>query len=236
MLFGVILALLSGVLVIYIVGQATSNAGETVELVVANQTIQANTTLGPSNIVSDFSIEKYPANLVPAGAYVFTDEDSLKVHLNNTVVVETIVPGDILLTSDPRIVAANTIVKGSLTNLNPSLLPAGSILYALNYSYPSTSTSSFLNAGDQVDILVEECNAPFSTNNECIVQTTLQQVQVFAVYSSSVILVLTPEKAKELAIYASTGTVQLALRKPGDPSTDSTAPVSPSTLAHYFHS
>ena len=46
MLFGVLLAILSGVLVIFIVSQATSNGSATVQLVVATQAIPKDTLDG----------------------------------------------------------------------------------------------------------------------------------------------------------------------------------------------
>jgi len=235
MLFGVLLALLSGVLVIYIVSQATSSAGQTENLVVAVTAIPSGTVLTPANIKTDFVVEKYPTSLVPAGAYIFTSEDALQVHLNQTVAVENIVPGDVLLGQDARFEPVGKVAQGSITLLNPALLPSGSILFAFNYSFPTTSTSSFINAGDKVDILVEECNTPYSKNGQCEDQTTLQNITVYATYSSSVILVLKPIEAEQLRVLASTGTVDLAIIKPGDTSSVSSNAVTPADLASQFN-
>ena len=72
MLLGVLLALLSGVLVIYLVSNATSNASATEPLVVATQPISAGIVLDSGNIQSDFTVKNYPLSLVPPGAYVYT--------------------------------------------------------------------------------------------------------------------------------------------------------------------
>ena len=62
-------------------------------------------------------LRSIPANLVPAGAYVFTTEDALLVHLNQTFTVDNIEPGDVLLASDPR------FVPGERTSFPFSHLP-----------------------------------------------------------------------------------------------------------------
>src|SRR5579862_6337293 len=100
MLFGVLLAILSGVLVIFIVSQATSNAGATVQLVVATQNVPKNTLMTPQTIAADFGVEKFPSNLVPSGAFIYTTQDALNVHLANQVNLYPLVPGDILLSTD----------------------------------------------------------------------------------------------------------------------------------------
>jgi Flp pilus assembly protein CpaB len=236
MLFGVLLALLSGVLVIFIVSQATSTGQQTEQLVVAVTAIPSGTVLTPTNIKTDFVVEKYPVSLVPAGAYVFTTEDALEVHLNQTVAVENIVPGDVLLGQDARFQPVGKVGNGgSITLLNPALLPSGSVLFAFNYSFPTTSTSSFISAGDKVDILVQECSAPYSKSGQCEDQTTLQNIVVYATYSSSVILVLKPIQAEQLRVLASSGTIDLAIIKPGDSSSVSSNAVTPADLASQFN-
>jgi Flp pilus assembly protein CpaB len=234
MLFGVLLAILSGVLVIFIVSQATSGAGQTVPLVVVTQNIPTNTLMSPATIKSDFGIENYPANLVPSGAFVYTNQDALNVHLANLVNLYPLVPGDILLSSDSRFVSA-TANGHSITNINPQLLTPGMVLYAFNYAYPSNSASSFINPGDVVDILAMECNAPYATSSgQCVDATTLPQIVVYSVYSSSVVLLVNEKQAKELSLLAQSGTVTLVLRNPKDKTQDTSGALTPEEVAKAF--
>jgi Flp pilus assembly protein CpaB len=237
MLLGVLLAVLSGILVIYIVSQATSNAGAQIQLVVAKQAIPSGTVLGASNIQTYFGVENYPASIVPAGAYVYTNQDALDVHLNQTVVVTDIEPGDVLLSQDPRFQAVGSVGANgkSITYLSPNLLPTGDVLFAFNYASPSNATQSFINPGDTVDILAMECSAPFTTTSgQCVDQTTLQNVVVYATFSGSVVLVLSPQKAKELRILANTGTLDFVIKKPGDTGQDTSSAVTAASVASAF--
>jgi Flp pilus assembly protein CpaB len=233
MLFGVLLALLSGVLVIYIVSQATSNASATVQLVVANQLIPKNTLMSPATIKADFSIENFPSSLIPAGAYVYAGQDALNVHLNGLVNLYPLSQGDVLLASDSRFVSS-TAPGQSLVNLDPKDLKAGMVLFSFSYSYASSSTSSFLNPGDVVDILALECNKPFSQNGECVEATTLQNVTVYATFSSTVVLLLKNSDAESLAILAQSGTVNLALVNPANETTIAKGKLTPEEVASNF--
>ena len=142
--------------------------------------------------------------------------------------------GPFLMGSDPKRdpVAAN---GKSITYLSPNLLTAGDVLFAFNYSSPSSANGSFINPGDTVDILAMECNAPFtSTSGQCVDQTTLQNIIVYATFQGSVVLVLSPKEAKELRILANTGTLDFAIKKPGDSSQDASGAVTAASVASTF--
>jgi Flp pilus assembly protein CpaB len=232
MLLGVLLAVLSGVLVIYIVSQATSNAGASVQLVVVKQNISSGTTLTLTDIQQDFGSEPYPANLVPAGAYVFTNQDQLQVHLNLSVVLVEMVPGDILLSQDPRIGPPGTNGH-SITSLNQNALGAGDVLFNFQYASPSSATLSYISPGDKVDIIVLECNAPYTTTSGCTAATTLEGISVYATFQGSVVLILTTKEAAQLTVLANSGTVSFAIQNPAD-KTAQPALVTPQDVAHSF--
>ncbi|MGO8948148.1 MAG: hypothetical protein ACLQUY_10890 [Ktedonobacterales bacterium] len=235
MLLGVLLALLSGVLVIFIVSNATATAGQTEQLVVATQNVPAGTMLSVSQIPTDFSEKSYPLSLVPAGAYVFTTQAALQVKLNQTVVTATLYPGDVLLASDPRIQPLGEGVPGSVTNINPNALTAGDILYPLAYSSPTGSAAQpFVVAGDHVDIIVTECGADWTTD-DCATQTTFQDLYIYATFNNSLILALAPEDAQRLQVLAQTGKLTLAVLKPGNNTPQSTVSVTPAQVASYFN-
>ena len=211
MLLGVLLAVLSGVLVIYIVSQATNNAGASIQLIVVKQTIGSGTTLHTADIQADFGVESYPANLVPAGAYQFVSEDALQVHLNLWVVLVEMVPGDILLTQDLRVGPPGTDGR-SITSINQSALQKGDVLFAFQYASPGNANVSFISPGDTVDILVLECSAPY-TSSGCVDATTLTE---FAVYETFQVPVCSThdEASRETSVLRDSGTVSMAIRNP----------------------
>ena len=241
MLLGVLLAVLSGVLVIYIVSQATSTAEQTMQVVVAKQAIAPNTLLTTGatnasqnllNIQDAFTEETYPASLVPPNAYIFTSVDDLQVHLNNQVVIDQIYAGDVLHNSDPRLQAYGTGATGSLNSVKPNKLKAGDVLYTLTFNNPLGNTRSFVVAGDYIDILATECSLPNTTG--CVTQTTLQNKYVYAVFTNAVVVVLSHQEALELKYLVETGKIDLALRYPGDSGADSTQPVTGAFISSTF--
>ena len=247
MLLGVLLAVLSGVLVIYIVSQATSSAGQTIQVVVAKQDIAPNTilTTGATNAAQNmlsiqdaFTEQSFPANLVPPNAFVFTSPDDLDVHLNNQVVFNEIYAGDVLRNSDPRLQLLGTGANGSVTSINPTALKAGDVLYAFTFNNPAGNTRSFVVAGDYIDILATECSLPNITG--CVTQTTLQNVYVYAVFTNSVVVVLPHEQALQLKYLVETGKIDLALRDPkesgpaGPSGGDGTTPVTAASISSTF--
>jgi Flp pilus assembly protein CpaB len=245
MLLGVLLAVLSGVLVIYIVSQATSTSGTTLNVVVAKQNIASNTVLTTSatnaannllNIQDAFGVESYPAALVPPNAYIFVSVDDLAVHLNNQVVFNQIYAGDVLHNSDPRLQPLGSTASGSLLNVNPGKLQPGAVLIALNFTNPGGSARSFVVAGDYIDVLATECSLP--NTQGCVTQTTLQNLYVYAVFSNAVVVVVSHQQALQLKYLVETGKVDLALRNPKEsgPSTanETTTPVTAGSISSAF--
>jgi Flp pilus assembly protein CpaB len=244
MLLGVLLAVLSGVLVIYIVSQATSSAGQTIQVVVAKQDIASGTLLTTGatnatqnvlNIQEAFTEQNYPANLVPPNAFVFSSPDDLDVHLNNQVVVSQIYAGDVLHNSDPRLQTYGSGATGSLTGVKPDQLKTGEVLLAVTFTNPAGNSRSFVVAGDHVDILATECSLPNTTG--CVTQTTLQNVYVYAVFTNAVVVVLNHEQALELKYLVETGKVDVVLRDPADnnASPGTTQPVNGAFISSQFN-
>jgi Flp pilus assembly protein CpaB len=234
MLLGIVLALLSGVLVVYIVSNVTNNGVSTEQVVVVTQQVPAGTVIGLPQIQQDFAVKTYPVSLAPGGAYLFTTQDALNAKLNQMVTTNDLFPGDVLLATDPRFALVGQAAVGSLTSLNPGAIKAGEELFPLQYNNPASNTRAFAVAGDQVDVIVQECGAPWTTDGACAVQTTYQNLLVYATFNGYMIVVVSPQDAKTLKLLAATGNVSLAIRKPGDSTTDTTKAVTPASVAQAF--
>ena len=95
--------------------------------------------------------------------------------------------------------------------------------------------------GDHVDLIVNYCNSSLSNTGggatPCDSQTTLQNLYVYAVDTSTVYVVVTRVDAQKLlflSTYASN--YELAIRKPGDDTTTPTTPVNSATIiSDFFH-
>ncbi|PWT77115.1 MAG: hypothetical protein C5B60_03190 [Chloroflexi bacterium] len=245
MLLGVLLALLAGVLVIFIVSQATSSAGQTMQVVVAEKDIPANTILTTNatdlanhylNIQEAFQVKSYPVALVPPNSYIYTTQDSLQVYLDNQVVLTAILQGDVLRNPDARIQKLGSSAVGSLTSINPGQIQSGDVLVGFTLTNPLGGGRSFVVAGDYIDILATECNLPGIPS--CVTQTTLQNVYVYATFTNSVVVVLDHQKALDLKYLIETGKVDIAIRSPKDGGANgpavTTAPVTPGYISQQF--
>ncbi|MGH2515313.1 MAG: hypothetical protein ACRDHP_06630, partial [Ktedonobacterales bacterium] len=91
--------------------------------------------------------------------------------------------------------------------------------------------------GDHVDFVVIACNLGTGSKdpNGCEAQTTLQDVYVYAVTQSQIIVVFTHQQALEMLYIQHAGSFQIVLRKPGDDGTISTNPVDNGTIVSEFH-
>jgi Flp pilus assembly protein CpaB len=234
MLLGVILALLSGVLVVYIVSNVTNNNTQTEQVVVVTQQIPAGTVIGLPQIQQDFAVKSYPVAIAPAGAYIFTTQDALNVKLNQMVATNDVFPGDVLLSTDPRFAPVGQAAIGSLSSLNPGAIRPGEELFPLQYNNPQSSTRGFAVAGDRVDVIVQECGTPWTTDGSCAVQTTYQNLLVYATFNGFMIVVVAQQDAQTLKLLAGTGNISLAIRKPGDSANNPTQAVTPATVAKEF--
>lgn len=251
MLLGVLLALAAGTIVIYIVSTATGTTGQMVTVVVAKQNITSGTilTVGPTDpthntlsITDAFIAKQVGADFAPANYLPFTSQDQLNVKLNNQVVVGTYYVGDILRSDDfsQRLVALGSGPQGSYTNVNPARLPSNSVLMVLTLNGPSngaTATKTFAQPGDRIDLVVVACNLGPGAKDSggCEAQTTMQDLYVYAVTQSQLILVVTHQQAVDLAYLQHVGNLEIVLRKPGDDGTISTNPADNSTIISEFH-
>jgi Flp pilus assembly protein CpaB len=242
MLLGVLLALAAGTIVIFIVSQATSGGTQVVTVVVAKQDLPAGTILSVDTtdkthtLIADAFIQKQvSADFVPQNAFAFTTQDALNLELNNKVIVGTFYSGEILRHPDPRLVPLGTGSQNSLTNLNPAQLPAGSVLMVVQFQGPSGGKPIAV-AGDYVDFVVTECNLPGTkdTGGGCESQTTLQNVYVYDVEGSSLIVVLTHQRALLLQYLENTGKGEIVIRKPGDADPANTSAVTGSDIVKAF--
>jgi Flp pilus assembly protein CpaB len=244
MLLGVLLALAAGIIVIFVVSQAVGPSSSMVTVVVAAEplnpgTVLTTTATDPQDvpISTAFTTKQVNSSFVPADAFTYTTPADLSVYLTDKVVVGQYFIGDILRTADKRLVPLGSAAPGSITNLNPAQLPKGSVLF------PLTADKSIEYApGDHVDILVTVCAPDLSGNGaggNCtaatdVTQTTLQDVYVYAVGTSVIDLVLTHQQALDLKFIAEHGKITLALRKPGDDNSTTTAPVTGPYILQQF--
>jgi len=168
-------------------------------------------------LISDaFAEESVPTTVAPANAMPYTSQADLNVALNNQVVVGSFYQGEILRSSDPRLVLLGMSSPNSLTNLNPAQLPAGSVLTQLVVNTSGGGKPPAV-AGDIIDVLVTECNLPGSKDpGSCETQTTLQSVYVYAVNGNALVLVMTHQDALALKYLNETGKAEVVIRKPGD--------------------
>lgn len=246
MLLGVLLALAAGTIVIYIVSQATTTNTQMITVVMAKQNITSGTilTVGPTDptknllsITDAFVAKQVSADYAPTDYQPFTTQDQLNIKLNNEVVVGAYYAGDILRTGDfsSRLVALGTGASGSLTNINPAELKPGDVLAAIDVQFPSGAKNGY-SPGDHIDLVVIACNLPNSKDpNGCEAQTTMQDIYVYAVNPSQLIVVVTHQQALELAYIQHIGSFEAVIRKPGDDGTISTSPVDNNTIVTEFH-
>jgi Flp pilus assembly protein CpaB len=234
MLLGIVLALLSGVLVVYIVSNVTQTQTQTEQVVVVTTPISAGTVISLTLIGQDFAVKSYPASIAPAGAYIFTTQDALNAKLSQQVTTNNLYPGDVLLATDPRIAPIGQAAVGSLTSLNPGAIKPGEVLFPLQYSNPQSSTRGFAVAGDTVDVIVQECGTPWTTDGGCAVATTFQGLLVYATFNGYMIVVADPHDAEVLKLLAATGNVSLAIRRPEDTTSGPIQPVTPVTVAKQY--
>ncbi len=243
-LLGVVLALLAGVLVLYVVNHYTSVGLATEQVVVAQTMISEGTIIDMSQSdTTHMTISQaFTVTTVNVGAlvdnpsvYHYTSQDALNAYLNERVVVQNIYPGDFLRQPDLRIVPIGSTTPGSLTLFNQTKA-AGMLIAQIQVSGAPPVVP-----GDTVDILVTECDisngAPTPTIIPgCTTQVTLTDVFVYAVQGSSVYVVLSLHDALDLKYLLETGKVSLVLRGPGvtDPARGTTPPVNGGSIIKEF--
>ncbi len=232
MLLGVVLALLAGVVVIYIVSNATTPQTGRVQLVVVNQDVPQGTVMTPAEIAKDFTVKGYPPALVPMGAFPYSTQDNLNTALNQLVTATNLYPGDVLLTADKRFVPMSSFVKNDITSASTTTIPDGSVLYPFSYDDPTTGSQAFVSAGDHVDLIVTECNKDYTVTGVCAAATTLQDIDVFATVNSGLVLIVNRTQAQELELFQTSAQVmEIVVRKPGDNSIVTQQAVTPAMIS-----
>lgn len=237
LLLGVLLALAAGAIAIIVVSQYSGGGGQMETVVVATQKVPTGTQLTSSNIGMYFAGKSVNSSFAPSNAYIFTSNAALDTALSGYTVVQPFYPDDILMNQpDPRLTKGGGAL-GSLTNTNldPTVFPTTDVIAQV-----TVSGQVAVVAGDHVDILVTECNLPANSPNggtlPCTTQTTLTNVYVYSVTSNTIYLVLDRQRALQLKYLAETGTLELAIRNPGDKTaTVTTTPVTGSNIVNSFN-
>lgn len=247
MLLGVLLALAAGIIVIYVVSTAVGPSTHEMTVVVAQENLPASTILSTSTsdtahtlISAAFATKQVNADFLQniPDAYAFQGQDQLNQFLTDKVVIGQFFAGDILRKDDPRLVQLGQAAKGSLTLVNPSELPKGSVIAGIKLT--DCSDSCGLVPGDHIDILASWCPVSASQpscpapNTQSV--TTLQDVYVYAVAKGEIDVVLTHQQALELKYLSENTKLSMVLRKPGDTDPAGTTTVDGQTIInHYFH-
>lgn len=245
MLLGVLLALAAGTIVIFVVSTVVPPSGSTVNVVVAAKDLPTGTILSVTAgdaahtlITAAFIEQTMPENAAPKNALTFTSQNDLNILLNNKIIVGTFYQGEVLRQNDPRLVDIGSASPGSLALLHPDQLQPGQVLVVLGLTSDSGGSGKPVAVpGDHIDILVTECNlpAPAKTSSGCETQTTLENVYVYAVTGTQVVLVLKHEDALLLKYLKETGKVDVVVRKPGDNGSAGTFSVDAATIVSQFH-
>src|SRR5262249_30351213 len=182
----------------------TNTAAQTTTVVVAKIDLPANTVLSSSlkdpshTLISDaFASEEVPMDVAPIDAYKWTSQLDLDSKLNNYVVTGQFLKGEFLRNPDRRLTQLGTGGAGSLTNVNPPQLPDGSVLFAVDVHGPGGGGAKPLAVpGDYIDFIFIECQISTAKDpSGCESQTTLQNVYVYAVADTELIVVLTHQQA-----------------------------------------
>lgn len=225
MLLGLVLALAAAAIVFYITSTVQGTLSQTVSVVAAQTNLKAgsiltlNDAVAPSVRIQDaFAVKQIDKKLAPPDAFIFTNQDALNTALNNQVVKEDFLAGDVLRNNDPRLAPVGATSGTSLTNINPPALKPGQVLFVMKLD----NADFGVQPGDSIDIIVSG-NLPL-TNGTTVKGTavfnTAKPIPVYAVdvpAKGKIIIVVDETQAVELANFENDGDVfTLVIRKPGD--------------------
>ena len=230
MLLGLVLALAAAAIVFYITSSVQGTLSQTVSVVAAQTDLKSGTILTLNNAVAPavriqdaFAVKQIDKKLAPPNAYVFVNQDALNTALNNQVVKEDFLAGDVLRNNDPRLAPVGTTSGISLTNINPPALKPGQVLFIMDVD----NANYGVQPGDTINIIVTSGTANAS-------QTTLTDIPVYAVdvpAKGKVIVVVSNQDAVFLAEIEHGGYVMtIVIRKPGDTTIPTTQPVDPNAI------
>jgi Flp pilus assembly protein CpaB len=241
MLLGLVLALAAAAIVFYITSTVQGTLSQTVSVVAAQTNLKAGTILTLNNAVAPsmriqdaFAVKQIDKKLAPPDAFIFTNQDALNTALNNQVVKEDFLSGDVLRNNDPRLAPVGATSGTSLTNINPPALKPGQVLFVMSID----NADYGVQPGDTIDIILtaQEANPPAGAPpNSTISQTTLANIPVYAVdvpAKGKIIVVVSNQDAVYLAEMERSGfQLTIVIRKPGDTTQPTTAPVDNNSLS-----
>jgi hypothetical protein len=228
MLLGLVLALAAAGLVLYVTQSVQGVFTQTESVVVAAQNLTSGTILtldnskAPNMRIQDaFAVKQVDKKLVPADAYVFTNQDALNTKLNNQVVKEDFLANDILRTVDPRLALIGSASGTSLTNVNPPALPDGSGLVILK----QTNDTIGVQTGDTINIIGygtfigtdPQTGQPKTMTGSVVVMSKILVYTVDVPAKGNIVLALTTKQAEVLAFLENTNVpLTFVIRKPTD--------------------
>lgn len=247
-LLGVLLALAAGAIVIYVVSSFGSGPQQTETVVVAavnlnpGEVLSATqtgavatgtgdtaTTVTYDRIDTVFTTKLVNVDFAPTDAYIYHSQNDLNSLLNNKTVYATFIKGDILRNNDPRLAATGNAAPGSLVAINPGKLGKNDVLVAIKVDGKPAMVP-----GDTVDVIDTQC-VTSGGQSDCLTQTTLSQLYVYAVAGSSVYVVATEQQAVQLQfLTTSSSNYELAIRGSKFTATPSTTPVDQNTIISTF--
>jgi hypothetical protein len=234
MLLGLVLALAAAAIVFYITSSVQGTLSQTVSVVAARTDLKAGTILTLNNAVAPsvriqdaFAVKQIDKNLAPPNAFVFANQDALNTALNNQVVKEDFLAGDVLRNDDPRLAPVGTTSGTSLTNINPPELKDGQVLYILGVNNADIGVQP----GDTINIII----TGGEVGGGSVSQTTLTNIPVYAVdvpAKGKIIVVVSNQDAVYLANMEHGGfTLTIVIRKPGDTTQPTTQPVDTNAIS-----
>ncbi len=235
-LLGIVLALASAVLVLFLTnsGGATPQNGSVI--IVAARTLPTGTILSTNNdtppyvsVATAFHVERVSPSTVPADALAFTGESDLAAALNGKIITQDFFAGDILRKNDQRMADLGNGPAHSLANHNPSALPDGSVLF------PLQTNGIIAQEGDHVDVLATLCVNSVKNTSCQITQTTLQNLLIYTVINqNTLVVVVSHQDALTLKLLVETAKIDLVLRKPGDTSAANTQAIDAAWIINHF--
>ncbi|MBA3822824.1 MAG: hypothetical protein H0X24_02825 [Ktedonobacterales bacterium] len=240
-ILGIVLAVIAAILVLFLTtgGGGVVSAGNTVNVVMAAQSLSPGTVLakdgtasGYVRVADAFHVERLPPAAVPSDAYAFTSTDALATALDNQIVQSPFLAGDILRTQDNRMAKIGSSAVKSVVNHKPSSLQAGQVLFAL---HASGDLQIGLQEGDHIDLLATECVQANAKASGCqVAQTTLQDLSIYMVANGLIFVAVSHQDALILKILVETAKLNVVLRKPGDDGHVTTQPVDAGSIISRF--
>ena len=240
MLLGLVLALAAAAIVFYITSTVQGTLSQTVSVVAAQTNLKAGTILTLNNAVAPavriqdaFAVKQIDKKLAPPNAFIFVNQDALNTTLNNQVIREDFLAGDVLRNNDPRLATVGTTSGTSLTNINPPGLKDGQVLFVMNID----NADYGVQPGDTINIIItgQEVTTTGTATGLTISQTTLTNIPVYAVdvpAKGKIIVVVGNQDAVYLAEMERGGyLLTIVIRKPGDTTSPTSQPVDGITIS-----